>query len=153
MTIRSVRALGGAITIATMTWAGATAGAEDSAAPVRLDPAKMAGLELTSIPPDAYADILVGGELNMRVATLFEGKELHASIFESTPAKTNHRTRPTDGDEFVFVLSGKLILTEPNGTAHEYLPGNALVLPMGYKGTWEMQGNYREIAVTMHKDE
>ncbi len=104
-----------------------------------------------AIPPDAYQDILVAGELNMRVATLFDGKELRASIFESTPAKTNHRTRPNDQDEFVFVLSGKLILTEPNGKVHEYLPGDSLVLPVGYTGTWEMQGNYREIAVTAKK--
>lgn len=120
-------------------------------APVQLDRDKIAGVGLTAIGPDAYKDILVGGELNMRVATLFDGKELRASIFESTPAKTSHRTRPTDGDEFVFVLSGKLILTEPNGTAHEYRAGDSLVLPMGYTGTWEMQGNYREIAVTAKK--
>ncbi|MGH9647248.1 MAG: cupin domain-containing protein [Bryobacteraceae bacterium] len=125
--------------------------ASDGVAPVRLDPDKIAGLGLTAIPPDAYKDILVGGELNMRVATLFSGKELRAEIFESTPAKTNHRTRPTDGDEFVHVLSGKLILTEPNGTVHQYHPGDSLVLPAGYKGTWEMQGNYREIAVVMQK--
>ena len=127
--------------------AGTTALAQESSTPVRLDPEKMAGLGLTAIPPDAYQDILVGGELNMRVATLFEGKELAVSIFESTPAKTNHRTRPTDVDEFVYVLSGKLILTEPNGTVHEYLPGDSLVLPIGYTGTWEMQGNYRELVV------
>ena len=125
--------------------------AADDTAPVRLDPEKRAGLNLTSIPPDAYKDILVAGELNMRVATLFEGKELHVSIFESTPAKTNHRTRPNNQDEFVYVLSGKLILTEPNGTAHEYLPGDSLVLPVGYTGTWEMKGNYREIAVVAQK--
>jgi uncharacterized cupin superfamily protein len=130
---------------------GTRAFAEDSVAPVRLDPDKIAGLGLTAIPPDAYKDILVGGELNMRVATLFSGKELRAEVFESTPAKTNHRARPTDGDEFVHVLSGKLILTEPNGTAHEYHPGDSLVLPAGYKGTWEMQGNYRELAVVMQK--
>jgi hypothetical protein len=131
--------------------AGTTVFAQDSIAPVRLDPDKIAGLGLTAIPPDAFKDILVGGELNMRVATLFSGKELRAEIFESTPAKTNHRTRPTDGDEFVHVLSGKLILTEPNGTVHEYHPGDSLVLPAGYKGTWEMQGNYRELAVVMQK--
>lgn len=125
--------------------------AADDTAPVKLDPEKRAGLNLTAIPPDAYKDILVAGELNMRVATLFEGKELHVSIFESTPAKTNHRTRPNNQDEFVYVLSGKLILTEPNGTAHEYLPGDSLVLPVGYTGTWEMQGNYREIAVVAQK--
>jgi len=129
----------------------ATAFADDSPAPVRLDAEKMAGLNLTSIPPDAYSEILVGGELNMRVATLFEGTELSVSIFESTPAKTDHRTRPTDIDEFVYVLSGKLILTEPNGTAHEYLPGDSLVLPVGYTGTWEMKGNYRELVVVMQK--
>jgi len=87
----------------------------------------------------------------MRVATLFQGKELHVSIFESTPAKTNHRKRPTDVDEFVYVLSGKLILTEPNGTKHEYRPGDSLVLPVGYTDTWEMQGNYRELVVEMQK--
>jgi uncharacterized cupin superfamily protein len=125
--------------------------AEDKVAPVRIDPDKIAGLGLTAIPPDAYKDILVGGELNMRVATVFSGKELRAEIFESTPAKTNHRTRPTDGDEFVHVLSGKLILTEPSGAVHEYHPGDSLVLPAGYTGTWEMQGNYRELAVVMQK--
>ena len=72
--------------------------AADDTAPVKLDPEKRAGLNLTAIPPDAYQDILVAGELHMRVATLFDGKELRASIFESTPAKTNHRTRPNDQD-------------------------------------------------------
>ena len=125
--------------------------AADTVAPVRMDRDKMGGIGLTAIPPDAYKDILVAGELNMRVATLFEGRELRASIFESTPAKTNHRTRPTDEDEFVYVLSGKLILTEPNGTVNEFRAGDTLVLPAGYTGTWEMQGNYRELVVEMQK--
>ena len=111
----SARALGGALTFHAAIGAGTAAVADESPAPVRLDPDKIAGLNLTAIPPDAYKDILVAGELNMRVATLFEGKELRVSIFESTPAKTDHRTRPTDVDEFVYVLSGKLILTEPDG--------------------------------------
>lgn len=134
-----------------MVLAVAATKAADSPVPVRLDRDRMAGLDLTAVPPDAYIDILEAGELNMRVASLFEGAELRVSIFESTPARTNHRTRPTDVDEFVYVLSGKLILTEPNGTAHEFLPGDALVLPIGYTGTWEMQGNYRELVVLMQK--
>lgn len=130
---------------------GTVAFADDNVAPVGLDRDKIAGLGLTAIPPDAFKDILVSGELNMKVATLFQGKELHVSIFECTPAKTSHRTRPTDVDEFVYVLSGKLILTEPNGTKHEYHPGDSLVLPVGYTGTWEMQGNYRELVVEAQK--
>ena len=141
----------GALTIAASVWVGSAIPQGGSPTPVRLDRDKIAGLNLTAIPPDAYQEILVGGELNMRVATLFEGKELRVSMFESTPAKTDHRTRPTDVDEFVYVLSGKLILTEPNGTRHEYLPGDSLVLPIGYTGTWEMQGNYRELVVLAQK--
>jgi uncharacterized cupin superfamily protein len=125
--------------------------ADDSIAPVGLDRDKIAGIGLTSVPPDAFKDILVSGELNIRIASLFQGKQLRVSIFESTPAKTNHRKRPTDVDEFVYVLSGKLILTEVNGTKHEYRPGDSLVLPVGYTGTWEMQGNYRELAVEAQK--
>ena len=87
----------------------------------------------------------------MRVATLFSGKELRAEIFESNAAKNESPDAPDDGDEFVQVLSGKLILTEPNGRVHEYHPGDSLVLPAGYTGTWEMQGNYRELAVVMQK--
>lgn len=147
----SAWAVGGALTVYSTLWVGTAALADDGPAPVRLDPDKIAGLGLTAIPPDAYQEILVGGELNMRVATLFEGKELRVSMFESTPAKTNHRTRPTDVDEFVYVLSGKLILTELSGKVHEYLPGDSLVLPVGYKGTWEMQGNYRELVVLAQK--
>jgi uncharacterized cupin superfamily protein len=141
------RAVGGALAIGAAFWIGTAIPQGGSPAPVRLDRDKIAGLNLTAIPPDAYQQILVAGELNMRVASLFEGKDLRVSIFESTPAKTDHRTRPTDGDEFVYVLSGKLVLTEPSGTRHEYAPGDSLVLPKGYTGTWEMQGNYREIAV------
>ena len=143
----TIGALGGALALGAAFWAGTAIPQSGSPAPVRLDRDKIAGLDLTAIPPDAYQDILVAGELNMRVASLFEGKELRVSIFESTPAKTDHRTRPTDIDEFVYVLSGKLILTEPNGMRHEYVPGDSLVLPIGYTGTWEMQGNYRELVV------
>jgi uncharacterized cupin superfamily protein len=151
MTKSTAYALCGALSLYIAISGATVAFADDSVAPVQLDRDKIAGLGLTAIPPDAFKDILVSGELKMRVATLFEGKELRVEIFESTPAKTNHRKRPTDGDEFVYVLSGKLILTEPNGTAHEYRPGDSLVLPAGYTGTWEMQGNYREIAVVMRK--
>lgn len=149
---RSIAVWCGAGALAVAIFIATTAKAQQRVAPVGLDRDKIAGLGLTAIPPDAYQDILVAGQLNMRVATLFQGKELRVSIFESTPAKTDHRSRPTDIDEFVYVLSGKLILTEPDGTVHEYRPGDSLVLPVGYTGTWEMQGNYRELVVVAQKN-
>jgi len=107
----------------------------------------MAGLGLTPAPGDAYIDILVDGTLEFEVASLFNGEELRASIFGSTPATTDHRNRPLEFDEFVLVLNGKLILTEQNGRAQEFRPGDVVILPKGYTGTWEMQGDYRELAI------
>jgi hypothetical protein len=72
-------------------------------------------------------------------------------LFVRSLPPTVHARLPTDSDEFVYVLSGKLILTEVNGKKQEFHPGESVVLPAGYNGTWEMQGNYREIAVVVTK--
>lgn len=131
---------------------GATS-AQEHVSPVRMDADKMAGVGLEKGSSDMFDEILVEGEMNVRRASLFDGTELQVVMFESTPAKTDHRDAPFDFDEFVYVLSGKLILTEPDGTAHEYTPGDAVVVPIGYRGTWEMQGNYRELVVIMKDPE
>lgn len=135
------------------TLASSLASAQEGVSPVRMDANKMAGVGLERGSSAMFDDILVEGEMNVRRASLFDGTELQVVMFESTPAKTDHRDSPFDFDEFVYVLSGKLILTEPDGTVHEYLPGDALVVPIGYTGTWEMQGNYRELVVIMKDPE
>ena len=139
-----------ALVVATCLACPAVAGAQESVAspsPVRMNADNMAGLGLTPIPNDGFTDILVEGELEFTIARLFQGAELQVVVVESTPAKTDHRNRPLEYDEFVLVLNGKLVLTEPNGTKHEFTPGQAFVVPKGYTGTWEQQGTYRELAI------
>jgi hypothetical protein len=47
------------------------AGAQDSPAPVRMDPNKMAGLDLMPIPNDGFIDILVEGEFEFTPGDAF----------------------------------------------------------------------------------
>ena len=47
----------------TSVWVGTAIPQGGSPAPVRLDQDKIAGLNLTAIPPDAYQEILVTGQL------------------------------------------------------------------------------------------
>jgi uncharacterized cupin superfamily protein len=75
---------------------------------------------------------------------LYQGKELRMSIYEDDPA-TFAITEPFPFDEYVLVLSGKLILTDAGGQVHEYVAGDSLVVPKGFTGTWQMLGNYREL--------
>lgn len=127
--------------------------ADESPAPVRLDNDLIAGIGLSSLPENPFKDIVVSGEMNISVASLYEGEEVNVAIFESTPAKTDHRNMPLDVDEFVLVLSGKLILADTDGTVQEFTPGDYVVVPKGYRGTWEMQGLYRELVVMKARPE
>jgi uncharacterized cupin superfamily protein len=126
--------------------------ADTSRSPVKLDSQKISGIGLESVPPIIPDDMVLSGNLDNKVASLFDGEELSVSIFESTPAITDHREKAFPLDEFVYILSGMLILTELDGTRHEFTAGNFLVVPLGFKGTWEMQGNYRELVVVKKKE-
>ncbi len=75
---------------------------------------------------------------------LFQGDELVIEVYEDGPA-TFAVTEPFPFDEFVLVLSGKLILTDAGGQVHEFVAGDSLVVPKGFTGTWKMLGNYREL--------
>ena len=116
-------------------------------------PDEMSGVGLVAGAPPVPDELVVSGELNAKRSFPFSGEELSVVIFESTPAKTDHTESAFPLDEFVYVLSGKLILTDIDGEVHEYAVGDALIVPKGWRGTWEMQGNYRELVVIAAPEE
>lgn len=126
---------------------------DDVLRPARVAPDEMSGLGLEAGPPPVPDELVLSGELNAKRSFPFSGEELSVVIFESTPAKTDHTESAFPLDEFVYVLSGKLILTDIDGEVHEYAVGDSLVVPKGWRGTWEMQGNYRELVVIAAPEE
>ena len=126
---------------------------DDVLRPARVAPDEMSGVGLEAGPPPVPDELVLSGELNAKRSFPFSGEELSVVIFESTPAKTDHTESAFPLDEFVYVLSGKLILTDIDGEVHEYAVGDSLVVPKGWRGTWEMQGNYRELVVIAAPEE
>ena len=122
---------------------------DDPIRPARVAPDAMSGLGLVAGAPPVPDELVVSGELNAKRSFPFSGEELSVVIFESTPAKTDHTESPFPFDEFIYVLSGKLILTDIDGAVQEYAVGDSLVVPKGWRGYWEMQGNYRELVVVI----
>lgn len=130
--------------------AGGVAAAEEAKkepgpAPVRLDRDKLAGLGLVEYEPFP-AEIVLEGRSKHRSHVLFMGDEIVAEVYEAEPAKLAV-SDPFPYDEFVYILSGKLILTDRRGKVQEYAAGEYLVVPKGFTGTWHMLGNYRELVV------
>lgn len=50
-------------------------------------------------------------------------------------------------DEFVYVLEGDLVTVDADGTRQEFHPGDALVIPKGWVGTWDMKTRFKKIIV------
>ena len=119
--------------------------AEQQTPGVRLDRDKLAGIGLEEYPPMSAEGVLEGGN-GQRGHTFFTSEEIVVEIW-AADASILAITEPFPFDEFVTVLSGKLVLTDREGTVAEYSSGESLVVPKGFTGTWQMIGNYRELVV------
>jgi hypothetical protein len=118
-------------------------------APVRLDADKLAGLDLEEFEPFPK-EMVLSGRSKHSYHTFFSGEEVVVEVYEAEPAKLKI-DEPWPYDEFIFVLSGKLVLTDARGEVTEFVAGESLVVPKGFLGIWEMQGNFRELVVIEKK--
>ena len=118
-------------------------------APVRLDAEKLAGLGLEEFEPFPK-EMVLSGRSEHSYHTFFSGEEVVVEVYEAEPAKLKV-DEPWPYDEFIYVLSGKLVLTDSTGEVTQYVAGESLVVPKGFVGTWEMQGNFRELVVIEKK--
>ena len=137
---------------ALLLFAAAAAAEEENtgaAAPVRLDAEKLAGLGLEEFEPFPK-EIVLSGRSKHSYHTFFSGEEVVVEVYEAEPAKLKI-DEPWPYDEFIYVLSGKLVLTDARGEVTQFVAGESLVVPKGFIGIWEMQGNFRELVVIEKK--
>ena len=119
---------------------------ETTPSPVRMNPGKLAGVDLTAGEPFIAPEDILEGSHQPRGDYLYSGKELIVEIVEDGPA-TLAIVEPFPVDEYVMVMSGKLILTDADDQVQEFVAGDSLMVPKGFTGTWQMLGNYRELIV------
>jgi len=111
---------------------------------VKMDPDKLAGINLPAEEPFVAPEDILDGNHRPRGEILYYGEQLIMEVYEDDPA-TFRFAEQFPFDEFVTVLSGKLILTATDGEPQEFTAGDSLVVPKGFTGTWQMLGNYREL--------
>ena len=112
--------------------------------PTRMNPDRIAGLGLAKGEPFIPPDQILDGAHAPRGEVLFRGDELVMEVYEDVPG-TFAITQPFPYDEFVMVVSGKLILTDASDQVQEFVAGESVVVPKGFTGIWKMEGNYREL--------
>ena len=140
--------LGGALAVLSLSSLG---GDNDTstANPLRLEPEKVPYSEMnTDMPPWPDEDIL-SGVSEHRYKTLYSG-DINVAIYEAKPMTL--RIKDYSIDEFVTVVSGVLILTAEGGSPQRFDVGESVLVPKGFTGTWEMQGNFREMVVIINEN-
>lgn len=74
-----------------------------------------------------------------------KGKLAAVEVCEIFPVKLNILSWPET--EIVHLISGKVSITEHDGTVIHYKSGDIFVLPEGFKGIWSQSGTVRKITV------
>lgn len=99
------------------------------------------------MPPWPEEQILAGRSEH-RYMYLYSG-DIDVAIYQAKPMVL--RIDNYDIDEFVLVISGALILTADGGAPQKFEAGESVLVPKGFTGTWEMQGEFRELVVMMRE--
>lgn len=65
-----------------------------------------------------------------------------SGIWESTPGKFK---AVYDEDEFYYLISGRVTIADRRGNARTFVPGESIVVPAGFVGTWEVHEPTRKL--------
>lgn len=85
------------------------------------------------------------GALSAKVKMLWAG-DFTSLILQTESGKIDYSDYP--GEEFVTVLSGRAILTDKQTLkSYHFASGDMFLLPKGWRGTWQVNGTYRELVV------
>ena len=110
----------------------------------------MSGIVSVSIEPVGTLDVAIAPEKLVRGAPMTglrsayenEAAGFYAGIWES---EVGAWRVAYDEDELCVLLAGRVRLTEDGGAARDFGPGEAFVVPRGFRGVWETLEPVRKI--------
>ena len=112
-----------------------------------IEPEALAGVGLPEYPPFPN-EMVISGISKHQAFYAFNG-EIGVGVYQAAPAKLILDDCPKD--EFMYVLSGKVTVTETGAPPMTFFPGQGFVIHRGFKGTFEMFGDFRKLAVSKYE--
>ena len=114
--------------------------------PQGIDQSMIGGKGLTPFAAWPKSMVMSGGDDKHQLTEVFNG-EFVTGIYQTKATKLEI-TSPWPFDEYLQILSGELHLTDASGKTQVFPTGSHLVVPRGFTGIWEMQGEmYRELFI------
>ena len=93
-------------------------------------------------------EIYISGATDSRTWNHFSGEEgrLNCGIWERSPGKVRAHFEYW---EFFHVIEGKVVITNEDGETWTIRKGDAVIIPAGFKGTWDTVEAVRKHYVTL----
>lgn len=98
-------------------------------------------------PPEMRVGEFDGTFKQLGVYTSQSHEGSMVAFWESGPGALRS-VDPYPVDEYCLVLEGELHLTDLDGTVRVFGPGDAFVIPKGWRGVWDMKTFFRKHFVT-----
>lgn len=131
----------------TLFFPAANADAQDSAPGIFVIAPDTRATAQDSYPPEMLVGDFDGTFKQLGVYTSQSHEGSMVAFWESGPGALRS-VDPYPVDEYCLVIEGELHLTDLDGTHRVFGPGDAFVIPKGWKGTWDMKTFFRKHFVT-----
>ena len=115
---------------------------------VHLDISQLDNIELARIEDYPFMKVVDGDDPKAGGLTSFTSSDGKLDIGLSRYLKVTLQLVDWPVDEFMYFLEGQVEITDESGTSRIYGPGDAIVMPKGFNGTWRQLSPIKKINIS-----
>lgn len=105
-------------------------------------------VQVLTVEDDAWFTLVSEGRPKMGWQGIFASKDNKLTVDYSQYETHTARLSDWGGDEFMVFIEGQVEITDSDGNSKVYGPGDMVVMPKGFTGTWRQLSPIRKISVT-----
>jgi len=115
---------------------------------VDLEPGELETVELSAVTDNPIMKVVAGDNPVAGGLTSYQSSngKFEVGFYHGSEVKLRISNWPVH--EFMYFLEGQVEITNEDGSSKIYGPGDALVMPKGFNGTWRQLGPIKKINVS-----
>ena len=107
-----------------------------------------ADMEILDLEDDAWSTLVSENRPTMAWQGIFASEDNKVTVDYSQYETHTAKLSNWGGDEFMVFIEGRVEITDSDGNSRVYGPGDMVVMPKGFTGTWRQLSPVRKISVT-----
>lgn len=115
---------------------------------VQLDPSQLGTVELSTVTDYPFMKVIAGDNPVAGGLTGFQSSDGKFEVGFYHGSEVTLRISNWPVNEFMYFLEGQVEITNEDGSSKIYGPGDALVMPKGFNGTWRQLSPIKKINIS-----